>query len=223
MTVAAATHPAAVADVPVADLLVVPIDQPAPETDPEPPAPHEPAVAKHPAEVPFGVDTPARGLPKAIADPGKQITGGFGDAGEALYYALDGSEVKVLAVALCDDIVARLDDDLRFGPATVYPRVHVSVTLKVEGYGMAEALEISKFSVDGQRTPIEIARQHADEICFVVLSERVEMTPDGESVNPPNAIRAELALQIPRKQQVVTSSGQKIFVDLVDNVEPRVP
>src|SRR6185295_18611078 len=38
-------------------------------------------------------DTPSRGIPTAIADPGKAITGGFGGLGPAQYFPLDGSEL----------------------------------------------------------------------------------------------------------------------------------
>lgn len=191
---------------------------PAPEPDVIPPQPPPPAAYQPAAS---DTDTPSRGLPKAIADPGKQITGGFGDFGEAAYVPLDGLELKALVESLMDVIHARLQDDLRFSMAVTYPRVTARVVIEVKAYADDQSFQIVKIAAPPHKVdevvkgnaPEKIARAHADEICFVVVAERQEMTDAGESVAPPNATRLELGLQIPQKRRVQTPSGG-IMVDL---------
>lgn len=173
-----------------------------------------PKDAHQPAGVPFGVESPARGLPKPTADPGKTITGGFGDTGEAQYYPLDGSEVRVLIDALMDDLHARLLDDLRFTMAITYPRVSARVIIEVQGFVDDQSFDIIKVMPPHAKTPLEVARARATEIAFVIVAERVEMTADGTSVTPPNATREELGLVVPRKQAVETATGRQM-VDVV--------
>lgn len=171
-------------------------------------------AAHQPAGVPFGVESPSRGLPKPTDDPGKTITGGFGDTGEAQYYPLDGSEVRVLIDALMDDLHARLLDDLRFTMAITYPRVAARVIIEVQGFVDDQSFDIIKVMSPHTKTPLEVARAHATEIAFVIVAERVEMTADGTSVTPPNATREELGLVVPRKQAVETATGRQM-VDIV--------
>lgn len=173
-----------------------------------------PKDAHQPAGVAFGVESPSRGVPRAVDDPGKKITGGFGDTGEAQYYPLDGSEVRVLIDALMDDLHARLLDDLRFTMAITYPRVAARVIIEVQGFVDDQSFDIVKVMPPHTKTPLEVARAHATEIAFVIVAERVEMTADGQSVSPPNATREELGLVVPRKQAVETATGRQM-VDVV--------
>lgn len=159
-------------------------------------------------------DTPSRGLPRNLStDPGKQITGGFGDVTDAQYFPLDGAELRELVNALMDDIHARLQDDLRFTIAICYPRVRARVEVIIEAFVVDQGFTIPRVAVPHEKTPIAIARQHGDEIVFAVVAERVEMSADGQSVSPPNATRLELGLPVPRKQAVQTPTG-RMLVDI---------
>lgn len=157
-------------------------------------------------------DSPSRGQPRAILDQGKQITGGFGDVGEGQYFPLDGSELRELANGLLSQIHERLKDDLRFTMAVTYPRAKVRVELTVEAYGMANPMIIPAVAKPHDKTPIEIARQRSDEIVFVVAAERAEMSPDGESLHPPNETRRDLGLEVPYKRPIGMGVG-RIMVD----------
>jgi hypothetical protein len=173
-----------------------------------PPLPHQPAASN--------TDSPSRGIPTPIADEGKKITGGFGLPGEGIeaeYFPLTGIEVLEVARKLRDELFARLDDDLRFSIACTYPRAHVRLVLEVDAYGTEKTMEIPKVAPPHHGTPLEIARQYGDQIVFVVIAERQEMTPEGQSVTPPNRMRQEAGLEIPRKQAVDTPSGRQ-FVDV---------
>jgi len=158
-------------------------------------------------------DSPSRGIPTASADPGKQVTGGFGDVGEAQYFSLDGTEVRNLTLMLMDELSARIQDDLRFSMAVCYPRVTVRVEIHVEGFAEDQGFVIPKVMPPHERTPVEIAQQHGDQIVFVVVAERQEMTPEGVSVAPPNKLRIEMGLPVPRKQSIETPTG-RILVDV---------
>ena len=74
-------------------------------------------------------------------------------------------------------------------------------------------MEIPKVMPPHLKTPLEVARAYGDQIVFVVVAERREMTPDGESVTPPNRMRQEIGAQIPRKQMIDTPTGRQ-FVDV---------
>lgn len=181
-----------------------PVAQPVPGQI-DPPLPHQRAASD--------TDTPSRGIPKAIVDPGKQVTGGFGDAGQAQYYPLDGLELRELVYSLMDQLHARLQDDLRFSMAICYPRVSARVEVVIEGYPIDTGFVIPQVGKPHEKTPMEIARQLANDVVFVVKAERVEMTADGESIAPPNLIRQELSLPVPRKQAVETPTG-RVLVDV---------
>lgn len=159
-------------------------------------------------------DSPSRGLPTASADPGKTITGGFGDLGEAQYFPLTGLELRHLVDGLMSVINQRMIDDPRFSMAVTYPRVRARVTVQVDAHAVEQSFEIPKIMPPHEKTPLEIAKARADEVVFVVVAERIEMTEDGESISPPNAIRKELGLEVPRKRAIATPSGGRRFVDV---------
>lgn len=165
-------------------------------------------------------DSPSRGVPRPIADPGKRITGGFGDVGEAQYFPLDGLELKVLIEALLDDLHARIQDDLRFARAMTYPRVRARVEIIVECYAADAGFVIPKIAKPHEKTPIDVARSHADECVFILSSQRQEFDEDNQPQSAPNAIRQELGMGIPRKQSVQTPGGRMI-VDVVENVNTQ--
>lgn len=167
------------------------------------PRTHQPAASNS--------DSPSRGIPKPILDPGKQITGGFGLGGEQQYFPLDGSELRELVRGLLDEINARLANDLRFHLAITYPRVRVRAVVEVEAYAKDQDFTIERIAVQ-ERMPLEVARQYGDQIVFAVVAGRQEFTAEGAAQDPPNRIREELGLPIPAKQQVETPGG-KMFVD----------
>jgi len=108
-------------------------------------------------------------------------------------------------------------NDLRFSMAICYPRVTARVIIEIDAYAADGGQYDPSFQivkvVAHEKTPLAIARERADEVCFVVKADKIEMTADGQSVSPPNAIRAELGLVIPRKQAVGTPHG-RLIVDL---------
>lgn len=172
------------------------------------PAPPAQVVGpRRPAE--SDTDTPARGLPRPIEDPGKKITGGFGDVGDAQYFPLDGFELKTLVEGLMSQIHARLQDDLRFSVACVYPRVTARVVVEIQGFTVDQSFQIPKIAAH-DKTPSAIARARSDEIVFCLVSERQEMTEDGQSVTPPNQTRIDLGLPVPRKQAIETPGGRQL-------------
>lgn len=174
------------------------------------------AVAEAPAEGPAVVDlaqfpagsnsdTPRRGLPKPIRDHGKHITGGFGMMPEH-YSPLNGDEVKTALEALMDLVHASLQRDLRLTVATTYARAQISVTLAVRGSVMAHPVEIRREQLL-DRNPVDVAEQFGDEVLFVVLQQRREENARGESEDPPNKIRQDLGLPIPRRTLRHTAIG----------------
>lgn len=173
---------------------------------------HQPAASN--------TDSPSRGMPASIHDPGKQITGGFGDAGDAQYFPLDGSELRELVRGLMSVIDEQLTNDLRFSMAITYPRVSAKVIIEVEAYAAGgdggqydPGFVIQRAIVPHDKTPLHVARERADQVCFVVIANRVEMSATGESISPPNQLRQELGLAVPRKQAVSTPTG-RVIVDL---------
>jgi len=173
---------------------------------------HQPAASN--------TDSPSRGVPTPSADPGKQITGGFGDAGDAQYFPLDGSELRELVRGLMSVIDEQLTNDLRFSMALVYPRVAARVIVEVTAYAAGgdggqydPSFTITKVMPPHEKTPLEVARDRADQCVFVVVADKVEMSAEGASIAPPNQIREELGLNVPRKQAVSTPTG-RVIVDL---------
>jgi len=164
-------------------------------------------------------DSPARGIPTGIVDPGKQITGGFGDAGDAQYFPLDGSELRELVRGLMSVIDAQIENDLRFSMAICYPRVAARVVVEISAYAAGgdggqydPSFTIAKV-VAHEKTPLAIARERSAEVVFVVVADKTEMTAAGESIAPPNLIRQELGLLVPRKQ-AITVPGGRLIIDL---------
>lgn len=174
------------------------------------PAPQLVQQKSRPAE--SNTDSPSRGIPKPITDPGKTITGGFGNLGEAQYYGIDGNELRELVRALMGEISERIENDLRFSMAIVYPRLIVRARIEVEGYAADAGFQIERIKAD-ERTPIEVAREKADEFCFVISTQRREFDENGEPENPPDRLRDELGLPKPRKQ-FVQSGAHRMIVDV---------
>lgn len=183
-------------DPPIVDPVVDPIDELPPIE------PHQKAGSN--------TDSPSRGVPHPSGDPGKDVTGGWGHAGEAQYYPLDGSELRVVVDSLLEKLKARILDDLRFTIAITYPRVRARVDITIEGYAEDQDLHIPQVAVPHESTPIDVAKQYGNEIVFVVSAMKEEMTDAGESVTPPNQMRAELGLEIPRKTFVSSPSGRSL-------------
>jgi hypothetical protein len=160
-------------------------------------------------------DSPARGVPRGTTDPGKQITGGFGDAAQAQYFPLDGTELRELVLSMMDRLAEQLQNDLRFSIAAVYPRVAVQLDLRVDGFVEDIGFGITKVLPPHEKTPLDVARSMADQGVFVVSVTRAEMSADGESLAPPNAIREELGLAVPHKRAIDVPGGRMI-VDVVN-------
>lgn len=167
-------------------------------------------------------DTPARGLLPTITPPKgpKEISGGFGDLGDAEYFPLTGEELRELVLAQFDTLAAQIRNDLRFSMALVYPRIRCTVRIEVEGHAednnagfVIEKVRVPKDGDPGS-TLIEVARTRADQVCFVVQSRRQEFTDAGEVDAPPDAIRDELGVTKPRKRMLETPGGGHTFVDV---------
>ncbi len=172
---------------------VVPIAPEGPVPVPLPPAPVASASqAIDPNDDPVTAE-PLRGKPQPIVDPGKAITGGFGlpagGSGAAGYYPLDGTELVALVETLLDEIHAIIHADLRFGIAATYANASVEVKLTIASAGTDEPLEI--------------------------VARRRESDEFGGVETPADAIRDELGLPKPRKQMVVSGSGERSLVDVV--------
>lgn len=158
-------------------------------------------------------DSPSRGIPRAIADPGKVITGGFGVQADAQYFPLDGSELLSLVYTLMDELAERLRNDLRFGMAICYPRVSARVQVVIEGYTVDQPITIERVMPSHEKTPIEIAAARADDICFIVKAQRREFDDQGQSETPPNAMRDQIGAVIPRKQ-AFGEGPQRVIADI---------
>lgn len=161
-------------------------------------------------------DSPTRGIPRQVVDAGKQPQGGFGDQAAAQYFALNGQELRVLVEALMDQIYQRIQNDLRFNEAIVYPQVGARVVIEITGFAHDSDFLVEKIMPPDPRarTPTEIARQFADEVAFVVLAEHRETDDQGNPATPPDAVRVELGLLRPAKR-VIRSGGTDMFVDVV--------
>lgn len=161
-------------------------------------------------------DSPSRGIPKPILDPGKQITGGFG-IGSPQYFPLDGQELRVLVEELLMKVHQRIQNDLRFSIALVYPRVAARVVVEIEGFEQHDAstFQIPAVMKPHDKTAIAAARELANEVAFVVVEEAREVDQSGESVRAPDQLRQDLGLRVPRKQQVQTGLGGLQLADVV--------
>lgn len=154
--------------------------------------------ATHPAA--SNTDSPARGVPTPSADPGKQITGGWGPVGSGSeYFALNGAELKTIVVALADRLKQALDGDLRFGLSVVYPQVKVSLSLTVDGR-----------SPEGRDLDLkDEARLHLQWDRILTLDADVE---DSEQT-PAGKIRDDFQISGPSKQ-VVRAGAARMLVDV---------
>jgi hypothetical protein len=152
-------------------------------------------------------DSPSRGIPPAILDPGKRITGGFGEPSEGQYFPLDGAELRAIVEGLLAELHARIQDDLRFSLALTYPRVRVHVDVVVEAYAADGGFTVQKYATPYERTPIEVAERFGEEVTFIVRGERREFDAEGQPDQAPNAMRAEAGLTIPRKQRIEAGHG----------------
>ncbi len=157
-------------------------------------------------------DSPSRGIPKPIADPGKVITGGFGHAMEAQYFPLTGAELKELARSLLDQLNGQIENDLHFMEAICYPRISVVLRLEVRGYTQDEGFTIQK-GVAHEKTPEDVAQLAGSPMEFALEAVRNEFNDEGEAIDPPDRIRDSLGLVKPHKQQIDTAGG-KMIVDL---------
>lgn len=163
-------------------------------------------------------DSPSRGVPRPVADPGKQPTGGFGAVGEAQYFPMDGSELKLVVEGLLGTIAHRIQNDLRFSPAICYPRVRVRAEVIVESYAVDPWI-VPVVAKEHDRTPLDVAREYGHEVVFVLVEQRQEFTKDGEIESPANAIRMEIGVVPPRKQMVEVPGG-RMMVDVVPSAAP---
>ena len=157
-------------------------------------------------------DSPSRGIPPAILDPGKRITGGFGEPSEGQYFPLDGAELRAVVEHLLAELHTRIQDDLRFSIALTYPRVRVHVDIVVEAYATDGGFTVSKHAAPHERTPLDVAAQHGEEVAFIVRARRQEFDEENQPADAPNAMREEAGLVIPRKQRIESAAGI-IFAD----------
>jgi hypothetical protein len=174
------------------------------------------AEGREPNRMPAESDTdsPSRGMPTPSSDPGKQITGGFGEPLEAQYFALDGHELKLLVQKLLKDLSARLENDLRFHVAITYPRVRVVVSVAVDGWAVEAGFHIEQ-GAEHLKTPVDVAlASGAEPISFEEVAIRREFDEEDQPENPPDRIRDELRIEKPRKQAIY-EGGRRQIVDRV--------
>lgn len=152
-------------------------------------------------------DSPSRGQPTFDPDPGKRITGGFGEPSEGQYFPLDGAELKAVVENLLAELHTRIQDDLRFSIALTYPRIRVHVDIVVEAYAADGGFKVQKFAAPHEKTPIEVAERFGEEVAFIVRAERREFDEENQPADAPNAMRAEAGLRIPRKQRIESAAG----------------
>jgi hypothetical protein len=158
----------------------------------------QPPLASHPpinpvipaAPAASDTDTPTRGIPKPILDPGKQITGGWGEAGgfEPQYYALDGTELRALVLSIWKELAGQLEIDLRFGIACTYPQVAAKVTIEITGAHASAQVNDVAFTVESR--------------VLLLAGEKVD-----DQSTPADALRVEVGLERPFKRQIKTATG----------------
>lgn len=167
-----------------------------------------PAPAPAPAHQPAAsnTDSPSRGIPKPITDPGKQITGGFGFEGgfEPQYYALDGTELLALIRTIWQGLQPDLDRDLRFGIACCYPQVAARVTIEIGGAHAAATVNDVAFTVESR----------------ILLLSGVKVD---DNSTPADALRVEAGLDRPYKRTVRTPTGTFIVDREVSLEAPAQP
>lgn len=148
--------------------------------------PYQPAAS--------GSDSPSRGQPTPSLDPGKVITGGFGD--QPSYFPLTGPELKELVRSLFDQLNTQLDQDLRFGLASTYPQVCCTVTVSIDGLPGASTQDVA-FSLTKQRY-LELNAEASD-----------------TQATPPDHLRDQIALPKPHKHLVSgAGTGRPLFADV---------
>jgi hypothetical protein len=104
-------------------------------------------------------------------------------------------------------------NDLRFSVALCYPRVTARVVIHIEGYAHEMNFDLTR-AAEHTKTTVEIAELvGAQPTTFELEGVVAEMTPDGESVMPPNATREALGLTVPRKQRVPMPTGGFAVID----------
>ena len=150
-------------------------------------------------------DSPSRGIPTRVGDPGKQVTGGFGPAVGLIYEPLNGSELRDKVTAMLLKVIEDMKNDLRFSMALTYPRIKVSAEIRFTGFAdVHHDFEVPCVGFEMHENPIEVAREVATEVCFVVRAGHAE---DGTSATAPNAVRGDLGLPIPAKQPIEVPGG----------------
>jgi hypothetical protein len=122
---------------------------------PPPPDPYQPAASS--------TDSPARGIPRPSYDPGKMITGGFGEPAEGQYFPLTGEEIKVAVFDLFDQLVSRIQHDLYFGIAMTYPQARVTVMVTLHAgeepqTTLTATYDEAVLPPDGLRDKLQIAK-----------------------------------------------------------------
>lgn len=148
---------------------------------------------RRPAE--SNTDSPSRGQPKFQADPGKQVTGGWGADGGGQYFALDGLELAQVADQLFFQLKQQIKGDLRFGLACVYPQVRLRLLLQVDGVDPGAAVNEQKFDLGATRVLDLVERMQDDD------------------ATPADALRDQAGLLKPRKQ-LVQAGATRIMVDI---------
>lgn len=163
-------------------------------------------------------DSPSRGIPRPIDDPGKIITGGFGSAGEAQYYPINGDELRDLTRVLLDKLNTRIENDIRFSMALTYKRLDVVLKLEVRAYP-DDGFDVKYVTAPKDQSPEALADDLANEAVFVVKETFREFDRDGNPENPPDRMREIAGLPVPRKQMVQAGAIKQ----LVDIVPPALP
>lgn len=167
-------------------------------------------------------DSPSRGMPRRDPRAGLNVTGGWGDANAgSQYFALSGDDLRTIAQQMLLDLHDRLDNDLRFSIALVYPRVSVRATLHIHGYaGGPQSFEIERVrpadvaGPGGSPAPESVAAALADEVVFTLIAERREVDDAGDSIAAPDQLRNEFGIQRPGKHVVSGAGNSKRMADI---------
>ena len=171
-------------------------------------------------------DSPSRGiLPNLTPPKGDKFEGiprgGFGDPSMAEYTPLNGDELLQLVLSEGHALLERCKNDLRFSMAITYPRVRLRVSVEVEGSMddkdndfRIDRVHVPKAGHQGA-TPKEVAHaMGADDVVFVLSSTRQEFDGEGQSDEPPDALRDSIGIEKPRKT-AINVGGYQMFVDIV--------
>ena len=112
-----------------------------------------------------------------------------------------------MAEQLLDELYARVQNDLRFHISVTYPRLSIKLQLILEGEADDQTHVIEHVKPPVDKIPLAVAQEHADSVVFVIKAQRREFDDAGNVETPADAMRDQLGLRKPRKQQIKNGMG----------------